>query len=264
MDLGIKGKVALVTGASSGLGFAVANALANEGVNVAICSRDAGRINAAAERINSNVSRTAATAFVADLTDRESRESLTAKVVERLGAIGICVINSGGPPSGPFESHPTERWEAAVDEHLGAALALVRGSLEAMRKARWGRIVTITSCSVKQPAAGLILSNTARAAVLGFVRSLANEVAADGITVNNLMPGYTRTNRIDELTKQMSARSGTSEAEIVAKWEEQIPMGRLGTAEEFGAVAAFLCSAHTSYMTGTSISVDGGWNRSLL
>lgn len=263
MDLGIEGKVALVTGASAGLGFAVASALANEGVSVAICSRDAGRINAAAQRINSNVSRDAVTAFVTDLTDRAARESITTKVADRLGPIDICVINSGGPPSGPFESHPDERWTAAVDEHLGAALALVRGSLEGMRKARWGRIITITSCSVKQPTSGLILSNTARAAVVGFVRSLANEVAADGITVNNLMPGYTNTDRIKELTGQMSARSGMPPAQIIARWEEQIPMGRLGQPEEFGAVAAFLCSAQASYVTGSSISVDGGWNRGL-
>jgi 3-oxoacyl-[acyl-carrier protein] reductase len=132
-----------------------------------------------------------------------------------------------------------------------------------MRKARWGRIVTITSCAVKQPVPGLILSNTARAAVVGFVRSLANEVAADGITVNNLMPGYTLTDRIDELAKQTSQRTGATEAAIVAKWEEQIPAGRLGRPEEFGAVAAFLCSMQASYVTGTSISIDGGWNRSL-
>jgi 3-oxoacyl-[acyl-carrier protein] reductase len=263
MDLGIKGKVALVTGASTGLGFAVARALANEGVNVAICSRDAGRIDAAAQRINARVSRDAATAFVADLTDPAARDSLAARVEARLGPIDICIINSGGPPSGPFESHSSERWTAAVDEHLGAALALVKGTLAGMRKARWGRIITITSCSVKQPAAGLILSNTARAAVVGFVRSLANEVAADGVTVNNLMPGYTQTDRIAELTGQMSKRSGMAEAEIVAKWEEQIPMGRLGQPEEFAAVAAFLCSVQASYVTGTSISVDGGWNRGL-
>jgi 3-oxoacyl-[acyl-carrier protein] reductase len=264
MDLGIKDKLALVTGASSGLGFAVASALANEGVNVAICSRDAGRIDAAARRINAQVSRDAATAFVADLTDRNARESIASQVAARLGAIDICVINSGGPPSGPFESHPPERWESAVDEHLGAALALVRATLPAMRKAGWGRIITITSCSLKQPVSGLILSTTARAAVLGFVRSLANEVAADGVTVNNLMPGYTHTDRIADLAKQMSERSGTAEAEIIGKWEEQIPMGRLGRAEEFGAVAAFLCSALASYVTGSSISVDGGWNRSLI
>jgi 3-oxoacyl-[acyl-carrier protein] reductase len=263
MDLGIAGKLALVTGASSGLGFAVASALASEGANVAICSRDAGRINAAAERINASVSRPAATAFVADLTDRSVREALAAQVESRLGSIAICVINSGGPPSGPFESHSTARFEAAVDEQLGTALALVQGTLPGMRKAGWGRIITITSCAVKQPVAGLILSNTARAAVVGFVRSLANEVAAEGITVNNLMPGYTRTDRIDELAKQTSQRTGASEAQIVAKWEEQIPAARLGRPEEFGAVAAFLCSAQASYVTGTSISVDGGWNRSL-
>lgn len=263
MDLGIKGKVALVTGASTGLGFAVATALANEGVNVAMCSRDAGRINAAAQRINSTMSRDAATAFVADLTDRSARESITAKVEARLGPVDICIINSGGPPSGPFESHPPERWAAAVDEHLGAALALVHGTLAGMRKAGWGRIITITSCSVKQPAAGLILSNTARAAVVGFVRTLANEVAADGVTVNNLMPGYTHTDRITELAGQMSERSGTPQAEIIARWEEQIPAGRLGRPEEFAAVAAFLCSVQASYVTGASISVDGGWNRGL-
>jgi 3-oxoacyl-[acyl-carrier protein] reductase len=264
MDLGIEGKVALVTGASSGLGYAVAHALAQEGAQVAICSRDASRIDAAARRINSSVSRAAATGFVADLTDAAAREGLPAKVAERLGPIAICVINSGGPPSGSFESHPPERWTAAVDEHLGTALALVRGTLDGMRQARWGRIITITSCSLKQPVPGLILSSTARGAVVGFVRTLANEVAADGITVNNLMPGYTHTDRIGELAAQMSQKSGTPERDIIARWEEQIPAARLGRPEEFGAVATFLCSVQAGYVTGTSISVDGGWNRSLL
>ena len=258
MDLGIAGKTALVTGASGGLGLAVARALASEGAKVAICSRDRGRIEAAAASIDGGVFAT-----VADMRDKADRAALPGRVEEVLGPIDILVINSGGPPSGPFEAHDEHLWTDAIDQHLGAARALSRAVLRSMRQRRWGRIVTVTSCSVKQPAAGMILSNTARAAVVGFARTLANEVAADGITVNNLMPGYTRTARIDELVGQIAARQQRDAAEVVAELEREIPMGRLGLAEEFAAAAAFICSDLAGYITGVSLSIDGGWNRSL-
>lgn len=258
MDLGIAGRRALVTGASDGLGLAVARALAAEGATVAIASRTRGNIECAAASIGA-----AAVPFVCDMRDAAARNALCTEVEAAIGPIDILVLNSGGPPGGSFESHPDARFAAAVDEHLGGTVALARAVLPGMRARRWGRIVTITSCSVKQPADGMILSNVARAAVVAFVRTCANETAADGITVNNLMPGYTRTARIDQLAAQLAATGNRSSEDIIAAWEAGIPARRLGTAEEFAAAAAFLCSVPASYITGTSISVDGGWNRSL-
>ena len=259
MDLGIAGKVALVTGASSGLGFATAAALVAEGARVAICSRDPGRIAAARDKLGG-----APVALVCELGDAGSRDRMVRDVEAALGPIDILVVNSGGPPSGPFESHGEELWSEAVNEHLGAVVGLARQVLPGMRTRKWGRILTVTSVALKQPTEGMILSTTARGAVLGFVRSLANEVARDGVTVNNLMPGYTETDRIKELTAQISDRTGRAKRDIVAEWEQAIPMGRLGRPQEFADMAAMLCSDRASYVTGASIAVDGGWIKSLL
>lgn len=258
MDLRIKGRTALVTGASGGLGLAVARALAAEGVRVAISSRSRSKINAAAAAIEGD-----AVPLVCDMTDRAARAALVGQASNQLGPIDILVVNSGGPPSGPFESHDDEAFAAAVDEHLGGAVALTRAVLPSMRERGWGRILTITSCMAKQPSAGMILSNVARAAVTAFAKTCANEVAMHGITVNNLMPGYTMTDRIGILSGQMAERTGRGKDEVIGDWEAQIPTGRLGTPEEFAAVAAFLCSVPAGYVTGMSVSIDGGWNRSL-
>ena len=258
MDLQIRGKTALVTGASSGLGLAVAKALAAEGVRVAICSRDQARIEAAAAAVGNGT-----VPLVCDMADPVARAALVDEASARLGSLDILVVNSGGPPPGPFDAPDDESFAAVLDEHLGGVVALAGAAIPAMRERGWGRILTITSCMAKQPAAGMILSNVARAAVTAFCKTCANEVAMHGITINNLMPGYTMTDRIASLSNQMAERSGTSASEVVAAWEAQIPAGRLGTPEEFAAVAAFLCSTQAAYITGTSISVDGGWNKSL-
>lgn len=258
MDLQIAGKTALVTGASGGLGRAVARALAAEGVRVAISSRDRHRIDQAAALVGAG-----AVPLAGDLTDPVARVAVVDEAIERLGTLDILVVNSGGPPSGPIEAQDDRSFAAALDEHLGSAVALTRAVLPAMRERRWGRILTITSCMAKQPSSGMVLSNVARAAVTAFAKTCANEVAVHGITINNLMPGFTMTDRIVELSGQMAKRSGTSAQAVVAGWEEQIPAGRLGTPEEFAAVAAFLCSVQAGYVNGTSISVDGGWNKSL-
>jgi len=258
MDLQIRGKAALVTGASGGLGFAVAKALAAEGVRVAISSRNRSRIEAAAALIGDGT-----VPLVCDMADLVARAALVDQASARLGSLDILVVNSGGPPPGPFDAPDDESFAAVLDEHLGGVVALAGAAIPAMRERGWGRILTITSCMAKQPAAGMILSNVARAAVTAFCKTCANEVAMHGITINNLMPGYTMTDRIASLSNQMAERSGTSASEVVAAWEAQIPAGRLGTPEEFAAVAAFLCSTQAAYITGTSISVDGGWNKSL-
>jgi 3-oxoacyl-[acyl-carrier protein] reductase len=258
MDLQIRGKAALVTGASGGLGLAVAKALAGEGVRVAISSRDQSRIEAAAVRVGDGT-----VPLVCDMTDHVARAALVDEASARLGSLDIMVVNSGGPPPGPFDAPDDESFAAVLDEHLGGVVALARAAIPAMRERGWGRILTITSCMAKQPAAGMILSNVARAAVAAFCKTCANEVAMHGITVNNLMPGYTMTDRIASLSDQMAERSGTNARDVVAAWEAQIPAGRLGKPEEFAAVAAFLCSTQAAYLTGTSVSVDGGWNKSL-
>ena len=258
MDLHIRGKAALVTGASGGLGLAVAKALADEGVRVAICSRDQSRIEAAAVAVGNGT-----VALVCDMADPVARAALVDEATARLGSLDILVVNSGGPPPGPFDAPDDDSFAAVLDEHLGGVVALAGAAIPAMRERGWGRILTITSCMAKQPAAGMILSNVARAAVTAFCKTCANEVAMHGITINNLMPGYTMTDRIASLSNQMAERSGTSPRDVVAAWEAQIPAGRLGTPEEFAAVAAFLCSTQAAYLTGTSISVDGGWNKSL-
>lgn len=258
MDLQIRGKAALVTGASSGLGLAVATALAAEGVRVAISSRDRSRIDAAAVAVGNGT-----VPLVCDLADTVARAALVDQASAYLGSLDILVVNSGGPPSGPFDTTDDGSFAAVLDEHLGGVVALARAAIPAMRERGWGRILTITSCMAKQPAAGMILSNVARAAVASFCKTCANEVAMHGITINNLMPGYTMTDRIAVLSNQIGERSGMSASDVIGSWEAEIPAGRLGEPEEFAAVAAFLCSKQAAYLTGTSISVDGGWNRSL-
>ena len=263
MQLGLEEKVALVTGASSGLGFALAKELAVEGATVILCSRDKGRIDDAVAKITEVTGRPTF-GYVADTSREADRIQLFAWIRSTVRDPDILVINSGGPPAGLFETHSNERWDAAMDQHLGAAVHLARETVPAMRARHWGRILTITSVSLKQPASGMILSNTARAALLGFARTLANEVAKDGITVINLMPGYTLTDRITELSGQMAKQRGVPQREIIAEWEREIPMGRLGIAEEFAALGVLLCSSRASYITGTSIPVDGGWIKTLL
>jgi 3-oxoacyl-[acyl-carrier protein] reductase len=178
--------------------------------------------------------------------------------------VDILVTNAGGPPAGPFESHSAESWESAYRLTLASVLNLCRGVLPGMRERRWGRILNVTSIAAKQPVDNLILSNSLRAAVTGFARTLANEIAPFGITVNNILPGYTRTERVEELAAATAKATGASAESIRGKWESQIPMGRLGEPREFAALAAFLASDRASYITGQSIAVDGGWIRALL
>ena len=263
MDLGLKGKVALVAAASRGLGRAVAEELAAEGVKLVLCSRKADAISQTASEI-AQASGVEVLAQAADVSKPEDVATLVQAGIERFGRIDILVTNAGGPPAGPFESFSHEQWEAATRLTLFSAIELARNVLPGMKERRWGRILNITSIAVKQPVENLMLSNSLRAAVTGFARTLANEVASFGITVNNIMPGYTRTERVEELSRMMAEKEGISPAEFVARWEREIPMRRLGEPREFAALAAFLVSARASYITGTSIPVDGGWIRALM
>lgn len=263
MDLGLHGKVALVTAASKGLGRAIAEELAVEGAIVGMCARGEAALTGARDAI---ASRTGATvhAVVADVSQSDGVDRATTVMLDRFGRVDVLVTNAGGPPAGPFEAHDWAVWQRAVDLTLRSAVELTRAVLPGMRERRWGRILNVTSIAVKQPVDGLMLSNAIRSAVTGFARTLANEVAAHGITVNNILPGYTRTERVEQLNAANAAREGVPVEQIAARIEAQIPMRRLGEPREFAALAAFLASERASYITGQSIAVDGGWIRALL
>ena len=263
MDLGIAGRVALVAASSRGLGRAVAEELATEGAHLVMCARGEDAL-ADASRAADAAGAGDVLSLVADLADEEAVRDVARSALERFGRVDILVNNAGGPPSGPFESHSLEAWRDAVKLNLESALELTRAVLPGMRERGWGRIVNITSVAVKEPVDGLILSNSVRAAVTGWARTLANEVAADGVTVNNALPGYTETDRLLELAAAISAQKGITTDEVRATWEASIPMGRLGQPREFAALVAFLASERASYITGRSITVDGGRTRGLL
>ena len=263
MDLGIRGKVALVAASSKGLGRAVAEELAAEGTHLVMCARGKETLEQTAELIRQKTG-VKVVAVAADVSDPADVARVVKAAFDELGRVDILVANSGGPPSGPFESFTLEMWDAATRLLLKSAVELTRAVLPGMKERRWGRILNVTSIAAKQPIEGLMLSNSLRAAVIGFARTLANEVAPFGVTVNNLLPGYTRTDRVQELARAAGGKAGVSNTDIVSKWEMEIPMGRLGEPREFAALAAFLASERASYITGSSIAVDGGWIRSLL
>jgi 3-oxoacyl-[acyl-carrier protein] reductase len=263
MDFGIQGRVALVAASSKGLGRAVAEAFAGEGARLVMCARGEAALRSAAEEVRKTHG-VEVVDVVADLTEPSDVDRVAKAAIDAFGRVDILVTNTGGPPPGPFESHSPERWEHAVRQNLFSVTNLVRAVLPGMRERGWGRIVNVTSLAVKQPVDGLILSNSVRAAVTGFARTLATEVAADGITVNNVMPGYTRTDRLDELASIVAAKKGLPADRRLDAWNDEIPMARLGEPEEFAALVAFLASERASYITAQSIAVDGGSIRSLL
>ena len=263
MDLGLRGKVALVAASSKGLGLAVARELAAEGASLVMCARGEAALEAARREI---VDGTGADvlAVASDVATTEGVEQVTRAALDRFGHVDILVINAGGPPAGTFEKHDWNAWQSAVDLTLRSAVELTRAVLPGMRERRWGRIVAVNSIAAKQPVDNLMLSNSIRAAVTGFLRTLANEVAPDGITVNTILPGYTRTERVTHLAEANAKKEGVDEKEILGRFEREIPMRRLGEPREFGALAAFLCSERASYITAQSIAVDGGWIKGLL
>src|SRR5215203_487004 len=263
MDLGLRDKVALVAAGSRGLGRAVAEELAAEGTSLVLCARDA-RVLAEVAAAIADKTGAHVLAVPADVSVSDDTKRVVEAGIDRFGHIDILVTNAGGPPAGRFDQLTSEQWEEAARLTLFSAIELARQVLPGMKARHWGRILNITSIAVKQPVDNLMLSNSLRAGLTGFARTLANEVAADGITVNNILPGYTRTERLDELATMMADKQGISADEFRGKWEKEIPMGRLGEPHEFAAVAAFLVSERASYVTGTSVQVDGGWIKSLL
>lgn len=257
MDLGLAGKVAMVAGGSKGLGRAVAMRLAMEGASVAICARGRAGLDEARDLIKSETGREVL-ALSVDLSDTDQATGFARKVIDHFGTVDILVNNAGGPPVGDFMDITDEQWEAGFRLNLMSAISLTRQVIPVMRSKRWGRIANITSVAVKQPLAGLIVSNAIRAGITGWAKTLSNELAPDGITVNNILPGFTLTDRLDQLSKAMAEREGTTPDEVFRRWTSQIPTGRLGTPEEFADVVAFVVSERAGYVTGASVQVDGG------
>jgi 3-oxoacyl-[acyl-carrier protein] reductase len=244
VDLGLNNKKALVTGASRGLGKAVAAALASEGAKVAICARDAVRLEAAAKEIG-------AIGITADLSQAGAADAMLRQATDELGGIDILVVNTGGPPAGGFAAISDDAWRKAFEGLWISAVDLIRGVLPGMRQRRWGRIMIVTSISANEPLPNLMISNALRPGLHGLVNALSRELAADGVTINAIMPGYTLTERIREV--------GINEKQAAA----QIPAGRMGRPEEFAALAAFLASEQAGYICGQAIACDGGFLRSI-
>jgi 3-oxoacyl-[acyl-carrier protein] reductase len=255
--------VAIVAAASKGLGRAVAEELAREGAEIAICARTAADLEKAAAQIKGAGGRDV---FWKPMDVGKAAEvaQFVSEVEQRFGRVDVCVTNTGGPPSKLFSATTNEDWRIWTDQLLMSTVYFAQETLPRMQKNRWGRFLTITSYSVKQPVEGLLLSNSLRAGVTGLVRTLANEYGAHDITVNNVCPGYTRTDRLDDLAGMTASRTGATPEEVFAGWRKLIPAGRLGRPEEFAAVVAFLASEKASYVNGVSLTIDGGTTRSLL
>jgi 3-oxoacyl-[acyl-carrier protein] reductase len=249
MDLKIKGKKALVMASSKGLGKAVATELSLEGVEVLICGRNEDNLIKTTTEIK-EISGNKVHYAVGDVASTEGRTNILAAMKSKMGAVDILVTNSGGPPFGLFEKHSESDWESAYRLLLESAVGMIKGVLPEMKKNKWGRIITISSQAVKQPVEGLVLSNAVRAAVVGLMKTLSNELGAYNITVNNVMPGYTQTKRLENLMAKNPN---------FAKAVDEIPLGRIGQPDEFAAAVTFLASERASYITGVSLAVDGGW-----
>jgi 3-oxoacyl-[acyl-carrier protein] reductase len=263
MDLGLKDRVALVAAASRGIGYAAALELAREGARVFLCSRDETRASAAAQKIHEETGAQVA-GIAADVVDGAQTEAFVKLALERAGRVDICVTNAGGPPAATFADTDLDMFRRAFEQNALSAIRFAKLLLPGMRKQRWGRIVNITSVSAKQPIEGLLLSNTVRAGLTGWAKTVSGEVAADGVTVNNVAPGYTLTERQEELAQVRGTALGKSKQEIIESWATQAPIGRMAKAEEIAAAIAFLASERASYITGVTLQVDGGWVRSLL
>lgn len=263
MDFGIKDRVALVAAASKGIGFAAARELAREGARVFLCSRDEKRAGEAAQKIHDETGATVA-GIGADVTDDQAVERFVSLARARASRVDILVTNAGGPPASIFAQTELEMFRKAFELNALSAIRLAKLVLPGMQEQKWGRIINITSVSAKQPIEGLLLSNTVRAGLTGWAKTVATEVASDNVTVNNVAPGYTLTERQEELAQARSLAQGKSKEEIIASWATQAPMRRMGRPEEIAAAVAFLASERASYITGVTLQVDGGWVRSLL
>ncbi|MFZ0289816.1 MAG: SDR family oxidoreductase [Candidatus Sulfotelmatobacter sp.] len=262
MNLGLKDRVALVAASSQGIGRATAEAFAAEGCRIAMCARNQQTLQAAAGKIrkqhNSDV---LAEAF--DVTDAAAVSRFVASVADKFGGVDICVTNAGGPPAKGFLSASLEEWQRALELNFLSTVYFAREVIPHMQRKHWGRIITLTSITTKQPVTDLVLSNAVRAAVVGLVKSLANEFGKDGILVNNVGPGFTATDRLKELATARSSASGKSEQEIFDGWAADAPLKRLGEPREVAETIVWLASERASYITGQTVLVDGGMYKGL-
>jgi 3-oxoacyl-[acyl-carrier protein] reductase len=263
VETGLSGKVALVTAASKGLGRAAAESLARDGARVAIVSRNVSELEAAARAI-AGASSAEVVPIVGDVTRADDIERMVGETVERFGGLDIVVGNAGGPKPGTFDTLTEADWRAAIELTLMSAVRLSMATVPHLRRRGGGRIIYITSVSVKQPVPRLMLSNSLRAAVVGFAKTLAIELAPDRILVNCVAPGYTRTERVTAIAEATARTEGVEPAAIEKRMVQEIPAGRLGEPHELGDLIAFLGSERASYITGTTIQVDGGYVRGIL
>jgi 3-oxoacyl-[acyl-carrier protein] reductase len=262
MNLGLKNKVVLVAASSQGIGRATAEAFAAEGCKVAMCARNAETLREAADHIRESYQADVfAEAF--DVTDAAAVSRFVSAVAAQFGSVDICVTNAGGPPAKGFLDASLEDWQHAIDVNFLSNVYFAREVIPHMQKKHWGRIITITSITTKQPVADLVLSNAVRAGVVGLVKSLANEFGKDGILVNNVGPGFTATDRLKELAAARSSTTGKSQQEIFDGWAADAPVKRLGEPREVAETIVWLASEAASYITGQTILVDGGMYKGL-
>jgi len=257
MDLGITGKRALILASSQGLGLGIATKLCEEGAHVLLCGRVEEKLKAIAETLTT-AGPGKASYVVADLSNKNAAETLYTAAQSQLGGVDILVNNTGGPPPGNVDTPDSALWREQIDTMLLRVIEISNLCVADMKEAGWGRILTVASSGVVQPIPNLAMSNTIRSSLVGWSKSLSNEVAAQGITVNMLLPGRIRTERLNQLDAAAAERTGKTVAEVSASEQATIPAGRYGTVEDFGNVGAFLCSEAASYMTGGLIRCDGG------
>jgi len=262
MDMGLENRVALVAASSQGLGLATAEAFAAEGCRVAMCARNPQTLEAAAGKIRKQHGADVF-AEALDVTSAPAVSGFVAAVAAKFGSVDICVTNAGGPPARGFLAASLEDWQRAIEANFLSTVYFAREVIPHMQRKRWGRLITITSITTKQPVADLVLSNAVRAAVVGLVKSLANEFGKDGILVNNVGPGFTATDRLKELAKARSAASGKPEQEILDAWAADAPLQRLGAPRELAETIVWLASERASYITGQTVLVDGGMYKGL-
>ncbi|NCP15931.1 SDR family oxidoreductase [bacterium] len=263
MDLNLKDKRALVTGASRGLGYAVALGLAREGCRVAINSRDEAKVKAAAEKVHRETG-TQVVGLAGDVSLPDVPEKLIQQTMQAFGGLDILITNAGGPPAGAFESFDEAAWQKAIDLSLMSHVRLIRAALPDLRKSSAASVLTMTSYSVKQPLPNLVLSNSIRAATVGLTKTLALELGRDGIRFNSILPAWTETERVYELMSFRAKQNGTTVEEEIAKQSKDSPLGRMGRPEEFANAAMFLVSPAASYITGVMLTVDGGMYKGTL
>jgi 3-oxoacyl-[acyl-carrier protein] reductase len=262
MDLGLKNRVAVVTGASQGIGRAAAEAFAAEGCRLAICSRNQSSVDAAAAQIH-KAAGVEVFAQAADVREAAAVQSFIEAAAAKFGTVDICVANAGGPPGKGFLATTPEDWQKAIEQNFLSVVHLARYAIPHMQQKHWGRFITLTSVSTKQPVADLVLSNAVRTGVVGLMKSLANEFGKDGILVNNVAPGYTATNRLKELAKTKSVAQGKSEGEIFDAWAVDAPLKRVAEPREVAETIVWLASERASFITGQTILVDGGTYKGL-